>query len=104
MSSVMIIGFFTSVILCFIIFITNSEVFDLPSLKQLKFFIKNQAVYFKFLIDVNGSESDSSIAKIRKFGVDMIHIAKFSVVFLVSIYTLCKYIFKPFAGGLYENF
>ena len=101
MSSVMIIGFFTSVILGFIIFITNSEVLDLPSLKQLKFFIKNQAVYFKFLIDVNGSESDSSIAKIRKFGVDMINIAKFAVVFLVSIlfFTAPIYFLKYFGIG-----
>jgi hypothetical protein len=106
MSSVMVTGFITFIVLSMIMLIIHSDLCDVRCIKQLDSFIKNQAYYFKFLLNAEDVGSDKSISKIRRFGEEMIALAKYSFYFFMAIllFTAPIYFLKLFGIGESHKF
>jgi hypothetical protein len=84
-----------------VVLITNSDLIENKYVKQLKTFIKNQAYFFKYLLNAEDVGSDKSISKIRTFGEEIILVAKFAALFFVAIllFTAPIYIMKLLGFG-----
>ena len=101
MSSVLIVAFFIFIVVCLTILISTNELLKYSWVKQLNTLLKNQLHYLTYLRKLDDVGLNSSLSKIKKFGDELLHMAKLSSYFFIGIliFTLPIYALKLMGIG-----